>query len=73
MQGTIRLLAASFVAVGLAPAARAGTEPAATCGTYGTSVHFEATPSAAAQRALKEEKLVFVLHVSGHFEESEFT
>jgi len=45
----------------------------ATCGEFGTNVHFEKTPSAAARRALKEEKLVFVLHVSGNFEESEFT
>jgi hypothetical protein len=45
----------------------------ATCGDYGTSVHFEPTPSAAARKALKEEKLVFVLHVSGIFENSDFT
>ncbi len=46
---------------------------AATCGEYGTSVHFEKTPSDAAKKALKDEKLVFLLHVSGNFEESEFT
>ncbi len=45
----------------------------ATCGTYGTSVHFEKTPSEAARKALKEEKLVMVLHVSGDFENPEFT
>lgn len=50
----------------------AGTKPA-TCGEYGTSLHFEDSPSAAAQRALKEEKLVMVLHISGHFEDPEFT
>ena len=44
-----------------------------TCGEFGTSVHFEKTPSEAARRALKEEKLVFVLHVSGNFEDSKFT
>jgi hypothetical protein len=44
-----------------------------TCGDYGTSVHFEKTPSEAARKALKEEKLVMVLHVSGHFEDSDFT
>ena len=42
-------------------------------GCHGTAVHFEATPSAAARRALKEEKLVFVLHVSGHFEDPGIT
>ena len=46
---------------------------AATCGDFGTSVHFEPTPSAAARKALKEEKLVFVLHVSGMFENTDFT
>lgn len=49
-----------------------GTE-AATCGEFGTSVQFEKTPSDAARRALKEEKLVMVLHVSGLFENSDFT
>ena len=44
-----------------------------TCGDHGTSVHFHATPSEAAKQALKEQKLVFVLHVSGHFEDSDFT
>ena len=41
------------------------------CGhkTYGTSIEWVSTPSAAAQQAKKEEKLVFVLHVSGHFED----
>ena len=43
------------------------------CGEYGTSVHFYATPSEAARQALKEQKLVFVLHVSGNFEDSDFT
>lgn len=46
---------------------------AATCGDHGTSVHFEANPSAAAKKALKEEKLVLVLHISGLFENSDFT
>jgi len=45
----------------------------AACGDYGTSVHFEKSPSAAARKAIKEEKLVMVLHVSGDFENPEFT
>ena len=45
-------------------------EPQPGCGGYGTSVDFEDTPKAAADKAKKEEKLVFVLHVSGDFEES---
>jgi hypothetical protein len=44
-----------------------------TCGDFGTSVKFVKTPSDAAKQALKEEKLVFVLHVSGEFEEPDFT
>jgi hypothetical protein len=48
-------------------------EPETSCGNYGTSVHFLKTPSEAARQALKEEKLVFVLHVSGLFEDPDFT
>ncbi len=43
------------------------------CGGYGTSVEFVSTPSEAARQAKKEQKLVFVLHVSGHFEDPKFT
>ncbi len=43
------------------------------CKSFGTSVDFVKTPSLAAQRAAKEEKLVFVLHVSGKFEDPQFT
>jgi hypothetical protein len=46
---------------------------AATCGSFGTSVEFVDTPSEAATKAKKEEKLVFVLHVSGNFEDPRFT
>ena len=47
---------------------------AAECGgEYGTSVNFADSPAEAAKQALQQEKLVFVLHVSGHFEESEYT
>jgi hypothetical protein len=44
-----------------------------TCGKFGTQVEFVGTPSEAARKAKKEEKLVFVLHVSGHFEDPRFT
>jgi len=43
------------------------------CGSFGTKVEFVATPSEAARQALKEEKLVFVLHISGHFEDPALT
>jgi hypothetical protein len=42
-------------------------------GDYGTSLKFEKTPKDAATRAAKEEKLVFVVHVSGIFENTDFT
>jgi len=44
-----------------------------TCGAFGTSVHFYDTPTDAAKKAVKQEKLVFVLHVSGNFEDPRFT
>ncbi len=47
--------------------------PEDTCGKYGTSVEFLSTPSEAARKARQEQKLVFVLHVSGHFEDPKFT
>jgi hypothetical protein len=50
-------------------------KPAAesTCGDHGTSVIFEATPRAAAKKARKDKKLVFILHVSGLFEDPKLT
>ena len=78
MRGNLRIAAATILALAwLAPAQNASVlaKPVAgsTCGDYGTSVHFEKTPSLAARKALKEEKLVMVLHVSGDFENPEFT
>lgn len=43
------------------------------CGEYGTTVEFADSVTEAAKQAIKEQKLVFVLHVSGHFEDSDFT
>jgi hypothetical protein len=40
---------------------------------FGTSVNFVATPRLAFRQAALEDKLVFLLHVSGNFEESAFT
>jgi hypothetical protein len=48
-----------------------GAEPG--CSGHGTQIDFYDTPSQAAKAALKAEKLVFVLHVSGHFEDPRFT
>ena len=43
------------------------------CGGFGTPVEFMSSPSEAAKWAKKEGKLVFVLHVSGNFEDPRFT
>ncbi|HVK16578.1 MAG TPA: hypothetical protein VM533_06490 [Fimbriiglobus sp.] len=40
---------------------------------FGTRVDFVDTPKEAAALARKQEKLVFVLHVSGNFEDPRFT
>ena len=48
-------------------------ETGTSCGKFGTAVHFLASPREAAEAAKKEEKLVFVLHLSGIFEDPKFT
>ena len=78
MRGNFRVAAAGALAVlwvlGLrSGGAAAAPAEAASCGDYGTKVYFEKTPSDAARKALKEEKLVMVLHVSGDFENPAFT
>ena len=42
-------------------------------GCFRTTIDFVDTPKEAAAQARKEEKLVFVLHVSGNFEDPRFT
>lgn len=59
------------VLAGLAPLA--ATAAGESCGSFGTSVAFVDTPSEAARQAKKEEKLVFVLHLSGIFEDPKLT
>ena len=57
----------------LAVAALAAPAGAAeTCG-FGTRIDFVDTPKEAAAQAKKQEKLVLVLHVSGHFEDPSMT
>ena len=58
---------------GLAQAGPDKQKSEGTCGSFGTTVEFVDTPSAAARQAKKEQKLVFVLHVSGNFEDPRFT
>jgi len=40
---------------------------------FGTAVEFVESPTLAAKLAAEQKKLVFVLHVSGHFEDPDFT
>jgi hypothetical protein len=66
----MRRLLVIAVAIGLAaPAFAADTGTAC----FGTTVDFVDTPKEAAAPAKKQEKLVFVLHVSGNFEDPRFT
>ena len=69
------LVAAIFAAVGFGGKAFAKNpvQKESTCGDYGTSIFMEDSPTLAAKKALKEEKLVMVLHVSGHFEDPKLT
>jgi hypothetical protein len=48
-------------------------EEVANLRTYGTQVAFVSSPAEAARKALKERKLLFVLHLSGNFEDKKFT
>jgi hypothetical protein len=43
------------------------------CESYGTAVEFLSRPADAARQAVQEDKLLFVLHVSGNFEDAKFT
>jgi hypothetical protein len=59
-----------------AEAAACSVDGPAACGapqTYGTSVAFLGSPEEAARQAKQEQKLVYVIHISGNFEDSRFT
>ncbi len=65
------LAAALWIGNAAAPAAVKAKNESGGC--HGTSIQFVDTPSEAARKAKKEQKLVFVLHVSGNFEDPRFT
>jgi hypothetical protein len=46
---------------------------APTCESFGTRVEFVRNPTDAARLAREENKLMFVLHISGNFEDDKFT
>jgi len=72
-------LAGLLLTAGLAFAGKPASPPktppgeGATCGSYGTTVEFLDNRAEASAKAKKEGKLVFVLHVSGNFEDPRFT
>jgi hypothetical protein len=74
-----RWFAPAVAALGLAALATgpasAAEKPLGYCetGSVGTAIDFFDSPSEAAREAKKEGKLVFVLHVSGMFEDPRFT
>jgi hypothetical protein len=47
--------------------------PADRCQTFDTKVRFHPGPVEAAQEAAKARKMLFVLHISGNFEDPGFT
>jgi hypothetical protein len=52
----------------------APVKPAQVCAAnLGTTIHFVKDPPDAFRQARKEKKLVFMIHLSGNFEEKEFT
>ena len=67
------VLALAALLTTIPAALRTAAAKEVTCGDYGTSVVFADSAAEAAKQAIKEEKLVFILHVSGLFEESEYT
>lgn len=69
------VIVAAVMSAGFVPTTYASDDKHAeeTCGEFGTSVEFVDSPAEAAKKALEEEKLVFVLHVSGNFETPDYT
>jgi hypothetical protein len=62
-----------LTAIGLSFAPLGAWAAESGCSGHGTSIDFYDTPSQAATQAVKKERLVFVLHVSGNFEDPRFT
>lgn len=67
------LLVCAFNSAGLADTKKPDGIVPETCGDHGTSVHFEKNAKDAATKAAKLQKLVLVIHISGYFEEPDYT
>ena len=68
-----RLLTLATIAALAAPAFAIDLPTKTTCARHGTTIDFVDSPKEAAAQAKKEEKLVLVLHISGHFEDASLT
>ncbi len=75
MRNALLSIVASLALAASAPAQEAAAPHCKTCGqeSYGTAIEWAGSPSEAATRAKEAKKLVFVLHVSGYFEDANFT
>jgi hypothetical protein len=57
----------------LAALPESGAAPVCESHNYSTSVAFLGSPADAAREAQREQKLMFLLHISGNFEDKQFT
>ena len=71
--GFLPALALLGAPAGATPPGSVPKAPETSCGNYGTSVQFVNNPAEAARQARRQDKLVFLLHVSGNFEDAKFT
>ena len=67
------LLPAALIALLAIPAAAIDLPTKTTCARHGTTIDFVDSPKDAAAQAKKDEKLVLILHISGHFEDASLT
>jgi hypothetical protein len=74
MYPLVAALGLAVLTPGIHPAAeKSDKEDKPACSNHGTTIDFLDTPKEAAAQARKDQKLVFVLHVSGNFEDPRFT
>ncbi len=70
MRSLLPLAAFALLAI---PAAAIDLPTKTTCARHGTTIDFVESPKDAAALAKKDEKLVLILHISGHFEDASLT
>ena len=67
------LTSLTFAALLALPVAAIDLPTKTTCARHGTTIDFVDSPKDAAAQAKKDEKLVLILHISGHFEDASLT